>query len=67
MKNDEIRDLTNGELQDRIDAENLEYQKMQLTHAITPLENPNKLKMTRRRIARYKTELRMRELNDNTK
>lgn len=32
-------------------------EKMQLNHAITPLENPLTLRSTRREIARVKTEL----------
>lgn len=65
MKVDEIRELSLEELKDKIESETLDYQKMTLTHAITPLENSAKLKLARRRIARYKTELRARELNAN--
>ncbi|MCB0736317.1 MAG: 50S ribosomal protein L29 [Bacteroidetes bacterium] len=65
MKVDEIRELSLEELRDKIDAESLEYQKMVLTHSITPLENSAKLKKARRTIARYKTELRAREINQN--
>ncbi|MBR1516757.1 MAG: 30S ribosomal protein S17 [Bacteroidales bacterium] len=35
---------------------------MLLTHAVSPLENPNKIKESRRNIARYLTELRAREI-----
>lgn len=64
MKSDAIRELSLDELRDKIESETLDYKKMKLTHAITPLENPAKLKLARRKIASYKTELRARELND---
>lgn len=64
MKSDEIRELSLDELRDKIESETLDYKKMKLTHAITPLENPSKLKLARRKIASYKTELRARELNN---
>lgn len=63
MKNSIVKELSNEELQDKINEESLSYAKMKLTHAITPLESSAKLKQTRQLIARLKTELRARELN----
>ena len=40
------------------------YKNMVLNHAISPLENPSQIKKLRRTIARMKTELRERELNN---
>ena len=62
MKTKEIRELTDKELMERIDNEVSYLQKLKLNHAISPLDNPNKIKETRRNIARLKTELRQREL-----
>ncbi|MFY0674561.1 MAG: 50S ribosomal protein L29 [Bacteroidia bacterium] len=62
MKASQIKELTVEELQDKIAEENLNYTKMRLSHAITPLESPAKLAQTRKIIARLKTELRAREL-----
>lgn len=64
MKIAEIRELQTSELKERIDAEVANYTSMRLTHSISPLENPMKLKEVRRTIARMKTELRQRELNN---
>ena len=63
MKIAEIRELSTVELKERVEAEVARYAQMRLNHAISPLENPELLKKTRRTIARMKSELRSRELN----
>ena len=63
MKNQlNLKELSTSELREKLDTERTAYQKMQMTHAVSPLENPNKIKETRRNIARYLTELRAREI-----
>ncbi len=62
MKTKEIRELTDKELVERIENETSYLQKLKLNHAISPLDNPNKIQEARRNIARLKTELRQREL-----
>ncbi|MEA1888131.1 MAG: 50S ribosomal protein L29 [Bacteroidota bacterium] len=64
MKSSEIRELTSQEILERIDNERTSLVRMRLNHAITPLDNPNKIKETRDNIARLLTELRKRELNE---
>lgn len=64
MKSSEIRELTTQEILERIDNEKTSLVRMKLNHAITPLDNPNKIKQTRGNIARLLTELRKRELNE---
>lgn len=64
MKSSEIRELTTQEILERIDNERTSLVRMKLNHAITPLDNPNKIKETRGNIARLLTELRKRELNE---
>jgi len=39
-----------------------QFQDMKFDHAVSPLQNPNELKKTRRDLARLLTELRAREL-----
>ena len=63
MKIAEIRELTTAELKERVETEVTRYAQMRLNHAISPLENPEELKKVRRTIARMKSELRSRELN----
>jgi large subunit ribosomal protein L29 len=67
MKSSEIRELSNQELLERIDNEKTALVRMKLNHAISPLENPQKIKESRRTIARLMTEKRKREIKENTK
>ncbi len=63
MKIKEVRELETKDLAERIETEVARYNQMKLNHAISPLENPSQIKLTRRDIARMKTVLRERELN----
>ncbi|HKL92374.1 MAG: 50S ribosomal protein L29 [Bacteroidales bacterium] len=62
MKTSEIRELTNTEIAERIEAENARLDQMKMQHSISPLDNPNQITNLRRDIARFKTILREREL-----
>ena len=64
MKIAEIREIATNELAERIEAEVANYNQMVLNHSISPLDNPAQIKKLRRTIARMKTELRQRELNN---
>ena len=64
MKIAEIRELSTKELVERIDAEVAAYDQKVINHSISPSENPPQIKQQRRMIARMKTELRQRELNN---
>jgi len=63
MKTSEIRELSTSDLIERIDTERTMLVRMKLNHAITPLDNPQKVKEVKLTIARLLTELRTRELN----
>ncbi len=62
MKNSEIRALTFEELSQKIVSEKEAMQKLRFAHAISPIENPMKLRATRKMIARLKTALRQKQL-----
>ena len=64
MKIAEIREIATNELAERIQTEVANYNQMVLNHSISPLDNPAQIKQLRRTIARMKTELRQRELNN---
>jgi large subunit ribosomal protein L29 len=64
MKIAEVRELSTKDLQERVETEVANYNQMVLNHSISPLENPAQIKQLRRSIARMKTELRQRELNN---
>ncbi len=65
MKIAEIKEMSTADLAERIEAEVVNYNQTVINHAISPLENPAQIKQLRRTIARMKTELRERELNNN--
>jgi large subunit ribosomal protein L29 len=58
MKNSEIRALAVEELKQKIAAEIETYDKLKFAHAVSPLENPMKVRETRKLIARLQTELK---------
>jgi large subunit ribosomal protein L29 len=60
----EIRELSTSDLIERIDSEKNMLVRLKLNHAITPLDNPQKIKQSRLNISRLLTELRNRELNN---
>jgi large subunit ribosomal protein L29 len=65
MKNSEIIELTTNEIVERIDTESEKLTRMRLAHAVSPVENPIKIKDARRDIARLKTELHKRQSSEN--
>ena len=67
MKISEIKELSTPDLIERIDTERTMLVRMKLNHAITPLDNPQKIKLVKITIARLLTELRSRELNKTSK
>ena len=64
MKNSEIKELTTAEIIEKISITKEEYIRMCLNHSVNPLENPMKIRFTRKNIARLNTELRKRQLEN---
>jgi large subunit ribosomal protein L29 len=64
MKKEEIKELGTQELRERLEQMQKEYLQQRINHAVTPLDNPAKITADRKMIARVKTELRQRELNN---
>ena len=64
MKKEEIREMSTADLRDRLAQLEKDYLQQHAAHAVTPLDNPAKITADRRSIARVKTELRQRELNN---
>ncbi len=63
MKQEVITELTTQELKERLVEERIQLSKLKMNHAVSPLENPNKIKAYRKTVARLSTELRKREIN----
>lgn len=62
MKNtSEIKDLTLDELKEKLGSEKEALRKMKFAHQVSAIENPMKIKETRRLIARINTALRQKE------
>ena len=64
MKKENIKELTDKELQDRLDQVEKEYVQEKIQHTISPLDNPAKITLDRKLISRIKTEIRERELKN---
>ena len=57
MKNSELRALTADELNKKLVIEKENLEKLIFSHAATPIENPMKIKVARKFVARIKTEI----------
>ncbi|MCU0397494.1 MAG: 50S ribosomal protein L29 [Cyclobacteriaceae bacterium] len=62
MKSTEIKDLSVNELREKIISEKETLRKMKFAHQVSAIENPMKIKETRKLIARLNTELSAKEL-----
>jgi large subunit ribosomal protein L29 len=65
MKTSEIKELAINEIVERLQVEKENLVRLRLNHAVSPLDNPIKIKDSKKNIARLKTILRERELNEN--
>ncbi len=66
MKSSEIKELSTAEIEERIDTEQNLFVRMKMNHAVSPLDNPNKISETRKIVARLKTELKARQLQQQS-
>ena len=57
MKSTEIRALSVEDLRTQLKTEQTNGQQMRFAHAISPLENPARLKVNRKTVARLQTEI----------
>ncbi|MEK6757035.1 MAG: 50S ribosomal protein L29 [Bacteroidota bacterium] len=62
MKAHELRELSDAELQKRIQEEEESLANLRFQKVLSQLENPMKLRLTRKDIAKMKTILRERQL-----
>ncbi|MCF6183938.1 MAG: 50S ribosomal protein L29 [Bacteroidales bacterium] len=64
MKNSEIKELSTKELFERLVSESDNLFSLRMNHKISDLDNPHQIKESKRSIARLKTEIKNRELNE---
>jgi len=62
MKNTEIKSLSVAELKEKLSSERETLQKLKFAHAISPIENPMKVRESRKMVARLATQLKAKEL-----
>jgi large subunit ribosomal protein L29 len=62
MKSTDIKALSLVELKEKIGSEKESLRKMKFAHQVSAIENPMKMKETRKLIARLKTELSAKEI-----
>ncbi|PCJ63526.1 MAG: 50S ribosomal protein L29 [Bacteroidetes bacterium] len=60
MQYQDIKNLTEKELHLNLKDERAQLQKMRFSHAVSPIENPHKLRVTRKTVAKYITEINRR-------
>jgi large subunit ribosomal protein L29 len=65
MKTSEIKELTKKEIVEKLQVEKENLVRLKLNHAVSPLDNPMKIQVSKRNIARLQTVLRERELKEN--
>ena len=65
MKQEVIKELSTADIQERLEEEQKHLTKLKLNHAVSPLDNPHQISTNRRTIARLKTELRRRQMEEN--
>jgi large subunit ribosomal protein L29 len=63
MKYSEIKGLSLVELQEKLGSEQEALRKMKFAHQVSAIENPMKIKETRKLIARLRTELSAKAAN----
>jgi large subunit ribosomal protein L29 len=65
MKTSEIKELTIKEIVEKLQVEKENLVRLKMNHAVSPLDNPMKISVGKKNIARLQTVLRERELKQN--
>ena len=61
MKKSDIKNLSAGDIQNKLAEVKADFNKMKLAHAISPIENPIQIRDMRKTIARLETELTLKQ------
>ena len=61
MKKADIKNLSAGDIQNKLAEVKADFNKMKLAHAISPNENPIQIRDMRKTIARLETELTLKQ------
>ena len=61
MKKADIKNLSAGDIQNKLAEVKADFNKLKLAHAISPIENPIQIRDMRKTIARLETELTLKQ------
>ncbi len=67
MKKADLSQVAITELKDKLKDERNSLDKMCFTHTISPVENPKRIPLAKKTVARLLTEIRKRELAETKK
>ncbi len=67
MKAKEVKQLSTADLKEKLAAEKENISKLRFNHSVSPLDSPIRIRGIRRTIARFATELRLREKQETKK
>ncbi|AZI67301.1 50S ribosomal protein L29 [Kaistella daneshvariae] len=61
MKKADIKNLSAGDIQNKLAEARADFNKMKMAHSVSPIENPIQIKDLRKTIARLETELTLKQ------
>ena len=61
MKKADIKNLSAGDLENKLAELRADFNKMKITHSISPIDNPIQIRDMRKTIARLETELTLKQ------
>ncbi|MPN60362.1 50S ribosomal protein L29 [bioreactor metagenome] len=61
MKKADIKNLSEGDIKNKLAETRADLQKLKLAHKISPIENPIQIRDLRKTIARLETELTLKQ------
>ena len=61
MKKADIKNLSAGDLQAKLAETKADFNKLKLSHSVSPIENPIQIRDMRKTIARLETELTLKQ------
>ncbi len=67
MKKVDLSQTSIADLQEKLKEDRNALDKMRFTHAISPVENPMRIPLAKKNIARVLTEIRKREIAETKK
>lgn len=61
MKKADIKNLSAGDIQNKLTEVRADFNKMKMAHKISPIDNPIQIRDMRKTIARLETELTLKQ------